>query len=802
MLSNTPAPRVAMGNCLFPSKVQDPEDSNNFDDQNLSRNREPSKIQERIKALEEASRYKKQDQAVLTAEKLWQTSSESNEDKGATEHCPSVQKNNNLNTKDKVTDKKQVKVQSKRVKRRAPLPPTENNSKPEVKTENSVTVQKREPSKIENKIKSLKEASTLNKADSNNTIVQIRQSSKIENRIKSLKEASTFNKADSNNTKASLCSTEGKERPTANTFPEQQRDNVILHSTKSQIDKEEPVEIRKRERSKIEQRIQSLREAGTFKKDQKECSPKVLWEMTPLQESPEENASIARNVSRYKSFCPINSKLDKKYVKETELVDFEAFADHGLKPEDGDMKDVLELFDKLKHGLEIDPRFTTFTAFFPALLEKVNGRLPDKSASLLRSLESQASKSVYEENKVGEGKVAVVLGAGPCGLRLAMELQMLGARTIVVEKREQMTRNNVLRLWPFIMEDLKRLGVRKLYPQLEHGSINHISIRMLQVILLKLALLLGVEVRSGESFISLKEPDGRRGWRAVTSKGELDCDLIFCAAGCNIPEGLGSFSKKKPEFKMAIAVTANFKRGLDNEKNVEEIPGLARQNKMEYFKELEERYNVGLENIVYFKDMTNYFVMTVKKDSLLKNGILKEDVSKEGLLDKDNQNMDALKEFVLKAAVHSTEGNPVKKSARLECSLDNLVDVSIFNFSELYRSAQASRVIERRGRRLLIGLVGDSLMQPFWPEGLGISRGFLSVWDAAWMVRQFCLKPKDKVLEVLAEREKLYSLQKTVDNKLEKNYNEWSIDPATRYPSDALREPYNRSVLEQFDSGE
>ena len=759
-----------MGNCLFPSKVQDPEDSNNFDDQNLSRNREPSKIQERIKALEEASSYKKQDQAVLTAEKLWQTSSESNEDTGATEHCPSAQKNNNLNTKDKVTDKKQVKVQSKRVKRRAPLPPTENNSKPEVKIENSVTVQKREPCKIENRIKSLKEAGTFNKADSN--------------------------------TKASLCSTEGKKKPTANTFPEQQRDNVILHSTKSQIDKEEPVEIRKRERSKIEQRIQSLREAGTFKKDQKECSPKVLWEMTPLQESPEENASIARNVSRYKSFCPINSKLDKKYVKETELVDFEAFADHGLKPEDGDMKEVLELFDKMKHGLEIDPRFTTFTAFFPALLEKVNGRLPDKSASLLRSLESQASKSVYEENKVGEGKVAVVLGAGPCGLRLAMELQMLGARTIVVEKREQMTRNNVLRLWPFIMEDLKRLGVRKLYPQLEHGSINHISIRMLQVILLKLALLLGVEVRSGESFISLKEPDGRRGWIAVTSKGELDCDLIFCATGCNIPEGLGSFSKKKPEFKMAIAVTANFKRGLDNEKKVEEIPGLARQNKMEYFKELEERYNVGLENIVYFKDMTNYFVMTVKKDSLLKNGILKEDVSKEGLLDRDNQNMDALKEFVLKAAVHSTEGNPVKKSARLECSLDNLVDVSIFNFSELYRSAQASRVIERRGRRLLIGLVGDSLMQPFWPEGLGISRGFLSVWDAAWMVRQFCLKPKDKVLEVLAEREKLYSLQKTVDNKLEKNYNEWSIDPATRYPSDALREPYNRSVLEQFDSGE
>ena len=287
----------------------------------------------------------------------------------------------------------------------------------------------------------------------------------------------------------------------------------------------------------------------------------------------------------------------------------------------------------------------------------------------------------------------------------------------------------------------------------------------------------------------------------MTSKEELDCDMIFCATGATLPEGLGSFSKKKPEFKMAIAVTANFKRGLDNEQNVEEIPGLARQNKMEYFNSLEENFNIGLENIVYFKDLTNYFVMTVKKDSLLKNGILKEDVGKEGLLNKENQNVDALKEFVLKAAAHSTEGNPVKKSAKLECSHDSLVDVSIFNFSELYRSAQASRVIERQDRQLLIGLVGDSLMQPFWPEGLGISRGFLSVWDAAWMVTQFCLKPKDKVLEVIAEREKLYSLQKTADNKLEKNYSEWSIDPSTRYPSDALREPYNRSVADQFDIG-
>jgi 2-polyprenyl-6-methoxyphenol hydroxylase-like FAD-dependent oxidoreductase len=35
-----------------------------------------------------------------------------------------------------------------------------------------------------------------------------------------------------------------------------------------------------------------------------------------------------------------------------------------------------------------------------------------------------------------------VLGAGPCGLRLAMETQLLGAETVVLEAREAMDR------WP------------------------------------------------------------------------------------------------------------------------------------------------------------------------------------------------------------------------------------------------------------------------------------------------------------------------------------------------------------------
>ena len=85
-------------------------------------------------------------------------------------------------------------------------------------------------------------------------------------------------------------------------------------------------------------------------------------------------------------------------------------------------------------------------------------------------------------------------GAGPCGLRLALEMMFLGAKTTLVDARDNMDRNNVIKLWSFVMEDLKSLGAKKLYPGLGNGSVNHISIKMLQMTLLKMALIVGTNV--------------------------------------------------------------------------------------------------------------------------------------------------------------------------------------------------------------------------------------------------------------------------------------------------------------------
>ena len=62
-----------------------------------------------------------------------------------------------------------------------------------------------------------------------------------------------------------------------------------------------------------------------------------------------------------------------------------------------------------------------------------------------------------------KGIRVLIVGAGPTGLRLAIDCILLGAEVVVIEKRDTFSRNNVLHLWPFTIEDLKQLGAKKFY---------------------------------------------------------------------------------------------------------------------------------------------------------------------------------------------------------------------------------------------------------------------------------------------------------------------------------------------------
>ena len=69
----------------------------------------------------------------------------------------------------------------------------------------------------------------------------------------------------------------------------------------------------------------------------------------------------------------------------------------------------------------------------------------------------------------------LIIGAGPCGLRMAVEAALLGAKVTVVEMRDYIARNNVLHLWPLVIHDLKALGARVFSPKFCSGSVEHVS---------------------------------------------------------------------------------------------------------------------------------------------------------------------------------------------------------------------------------------------------------------------------------------------------------------------------------------
>ena len=92
-----------------------------------------------------------------------------------------------------------------------------------------------------------------------------------------------------------------------------------------------------------------------------------------------------------------------------------------------------------------------------------------------------------------------------------------------------------------------------------------------------------------------------------------------------LPPYFIGFRRKEFRGKLAIAITANFKNNRTTaEAVVEEISGVAFVYKQDFFNNLYEELGIALENIVYYKDETHYFVMTTKKHSLLDRKVLKK----------------------------------------------------------------------------------------------------------------------------------------------------------------------------------
>ncbi|XP_058711620.1 F-actin-monooxygenase MICAL1 isoform X2 [Poecile atricapillus] len=444
----------------------------------------------------------------------------------------------------------------------------------------------------------------------------------------------------------------------------------------------------------------------------------------------------------------------------------------------GECREVLACFVELCQQLGLQGSGLQLYHGLKAALNYWNAK------ALWSKLDKKAGHKDYDQGTACAGTKCLVVGAGPCGLREAIELALLGARVVLLEKRDSFSRNNVLHLWPFTIHDLRALGAKKFYGRFCTGTLDHISIRQLQLILLKVALLLGVEVHTNVRFEGLAPPTGKAGgWQAVLQPSSsplthYEFDVLISAGGGKfVPEG---FKRKETRGKLAIGITTNFiNRHSRAEVEVAEISGVARIYNQKFFQNLYNKTGIDLENIVYYKDDTHYFVMTAKKQSLLKKGVILQDKADiESLLSPENVNRDALLSYAKEAANFST--NYCLPELEFALNHRDLPDVDMFDFTCMTRSENAALVREHNGSRLLIGLVGDCLVEPFWPLGTGVARGFLAAFDAAWMVRRWAAGTPP--LEVLAERESIYQhLSQTSPDNTNKNISQYSIDPTTRY---------------------
>jgi len=135
------------------------------------------------------------------------------------------------------------------------------------------------------------------------------------------------------------------------------------------------------------------------------------------------------------------------------------------------------------------------------------------------------------------------------------------------------------------------------------------------------------------------------------------------------------------------------------------------------------------------------------------------------------------KEVDVEAAAVSATAYGAQRRAELVMKLAEKEGALAVAQEALNRWKSAEDVAQRANRRVPVFPIGDSLLEPFWPQGLGSNRGFHSALDACYAVR---VMKSDGLTAALLDRHFSY------DVMINQPFHPQSIEPGSGWRADYL----------------
>ncbi|KAJ3205574.1 hypothetical protein HK099_000762 [Clydaea vesicula] len=184
---------------------------------------------------------------------------------------------------------------------------------------------------------------------------------------------------------------------------------------------------------------------------------------------------------------------------------------------------------------------------------------------------------------------------------------------------------------------------------------------------------------------------------------------------------------------------------------------------------------IEFENIEYMRGSTHFIAASTKLKNLHTFQIVKDIKPKvKESLNINNLDLEKLRKLGLQIALEL--GLPKN------ITLSEKNGVQIFDFSAKGQCADTLKFFKSMNENLneaLILPIGDSFQNPFWPQGLGINRGFHSSLDGVWSAYQYATDISKDIVE--NERKFSYQMCNWGSNSLDASLKNWTCDPISRY---------------------